>query len=412
MRAPKKLLFTFFAIVFFISCLAYVYVHATYSATSRLQTLINPPSDGQPNQWLGADAATSIKISDQRYVWLFGDTILGVSNFPKRAPYPAIQGGFIHNSVGVANYEKGHWLPIQKYFRQGYKAIFSPVDSNYYYWVLAGAMVKGNLFLVACRLHEPTRIVATHRSLQNSQVIQKKPQSMGIVGTTFLLVDNPQSPPDQWQVAKTWDVPGTNALLNWYSAVVKTHNYLYIVGERGQGLAAHTILSRMTLADAADGDWQQRKYYIGKHQWSQQSAAVSISGLPGTSEMSIIRRHNKWYTLQVTWNAVKNNPRFIRYSITPYTATQLIGPWTRRPDLYTPPAPWNTAMVDGVNTYSVYAPKLHPELAQHGELVFTYNTNVNGLGLNPQQANTIFYHKIRTLRGLYIPQFFIMHPLM
>lgn len=403
----RKWLLAIFWVGFLISCLMHVNIHADHSASGQLQALIDPPALGAPNQWLGADAATSIKITDERYIWLFGDTILGVSNFPQRAPYPATQGGFIHNSVGVTTFTDGQWTPIKKYFKQGYKAIFSPADSGQYYWVLAGSMVQGKLFLVACRLQEPTRSAAVTQSLQNTQSLKKNPQSMGILGTTFLLVDNPQSPPDQWQVEKTWDVPDTNASLNWYSAVVKSNRYLYIFGEKGTGLFAQTILSRLTLENAADGDWQQREYYLGGDQWSAQGTPLAISGLPGTSEMSVIRRNGLWYTVQVSWNAVKNNSKLIHYSLTPYTAAQLTGPWSKQPDVYTLPAPWNTATVDGVNMYSVYAPKLHPELAQHGELVMTYNTNVNGLGLDPDKANTIFYHKIRTLAGLYIPQFVV-----
>ena len=406
----RKWLLMFLVAVIGIVVLMHVYkkVHAIYTPAAKLQVLINPSSVGQPNQWLGADAATSIKISDKRYIWLFGDTILGVSNFPKRAPYPSSQGGFIHNSVGVTRFEDGKWSPIKKYFKPGYKAIFSPADSSQYYWVLAGAMVKGKLFLVACRLQEQSRVAATKRSLKNVHTIKKNPQSMGIIGTTFLLVSNPQSPPDQWQVDKTWNVPGTSASLNWFSAVIKTKKYFYIVGEQGTGLAAKTILSRLSLADVADGDWQQREYYTGVNQWSQQGTPATIVGLPGTSEMSLIRRNHKWYTLQVSWNEVKNKAQFIHYSITPYTATQLTGPWTKQSDVYKLLAPWNTAAVNGVNMYSVYAPKLHPELAHHGELVFTYNTNVNGLGLDPKLANTIFYRNIRFLEGLYIPQFVVI----
>lgn len=405
----RKWLLPFSIALVFILVLLHMHkqVHAVSPAATKLQQLINPPSNGEPNQWLGADAATSIKIDDERYIWLFGDTILGTSNFPSRDPLPATAGGFIHNSVGVSEYHHGHWSPIVKYFKPGYKAIFSPAANNQYYWVLAGHMIHHKLFLVACRLQSPQRMTAPfYLSPRTLFTSKSKPPVMTILGTTFLLVANPQDPPDQWQVEKSWDVSDTNAALNWYSAVVRQGSYLYIFGEQGSGLFAQTILSRMKLADVADCNWQQREYFTGSGQWSATASPVALAGLPGTSEMSIIRRHHRWYTLQISWNPLKRYPHFIKYTVTPYTAAELDGPWKKQTDIYTVPAPWNTAMQQGVNTYAAYAPKLHPELAEHGELVFTYNTNVNALGLK-RHATKIFYNKLRSNQGLYIPQFVV-----
>ena len=61
------------------------------------------------------------------------------------------------------------------------------------------------------------------------------------------------------------------------------------------------------------------------------------------------------------------------------------------------------------HTFFAYAPKIHDALSRHGKLVFTYNTNVNSLVLNPAQANKIFYRDIKLgkYQGLYVPQFVI-----
>lgn len=356
-------------------------VETVYSTTHHhLQHLMNPPANGEPHQWLGADAATSIHIQGDRYIWLFGDTIIGTSYFPLRYPLSALKGGFVHNSVGVTQCYRGRCAAIQKFFRPGSKAIFSPANSHQYYWVLSGAMVEGKLFLTVCRLGSGSPIA--------------------ILGTTFLLVTNPEDSPSQWHVEKTWDVPGTNAQLNWFTAVVRYHHYLYLFGERGSGFSAQTIISRMTVDAAAKQQWSQRQYYAGGT-WSTAAKPEALQGLPGTAEMSIIHRRNSWYALQIA-------P--LSYTVVSYSASSLMGPWAKQAVVYTVPKPWSTEMTEKDHTFTVYAPKLHPEMSRHGELVFTYNTNVNSLVLGAQKANAIFYHDIWQARyqGLYIPQFVVI----
>jgi hypothetical protein len=39
---------------------------------SSLQSLINPPTSSE-TIWIGADVGTSIRLSKNRFLWLFGD---------------------------------------------------------------------------------------------------------------------------------------------------------------------------------------------------------------------------------------------------------------------------------------------------------------------------------------------------
>jgi hypothetical protein len=372
MKKTVKYLRYMAIIVVIILDISYVYARHEKS----LQSLINPPKGVDKKTWLGADAATSIHISGNRYIWLFGDTIIGKSNFPKRYPLTPADGGFVHNSVGVTQCAKGTCSPMKKYFKPGFKAVFSPETPNQYYWVLSGSMIYKKLFLVACRLDS---------------------KSTAILGTTFLVVDNPESLPSQWHVETAYNVPNTNDQLNWFTSVVKNNNYLYIFGEQGTGYNAKTVLSRISLEAVANQQWNRRQFF-SNGVWASTAKPTVIKGLPGTSEMSVIYYHDKWFTIQI--------PPF-GYKVIPYKADNLSGPWKADSALYTIPAPWSTEKRDGKLVFSTYAPKLHPEMSRHDEVVMTYNTNTNNFVIGSKLANKIFYADLPQVKyqGLYIPQF-------
>ncbi|MFW6190694.1 MAG: hypothetical protein ACOC49_03510, partial [Candidatus Bipolaricaulota bacterium] len=103
----------------------------------RLQEMMNPKEGSSGLTWLGADAATSIRVNPDRYVWLFGDTIIGKSEEGIR-DYSV----FIHNTIGVyERVEKGNFTRIRKCYREEgekIKPIFESDESETFYWPLVG----------------------------------------------------------------------------------------------------------------------------------------------------------------------------------------------------------------------------------------------------------------------------------
>ncbi len=364
----KKITLLAITLLLFNSCFAKL------TPNANLQSLINPPISSQKNTWIGADIGTSIELSPHRYLWLFGDTSLGISHFPARYVNSKPNIAMIHNSVGIMNCDQTHCQKIQKYL--GWKhnhpvSFFQTQNSNDYYWVQAGARIKDKLFLTAAHLQTAS--------------------NMKMIGTTFLLVDHVDQTPDHWRIVNRLDIKQTKANINWSAGVVKTKNNLFIIGEKGNGFDRQAIISRLSFKDILNSDWKKL---------SLQSNQI-IKGLPGTSEISIVPgKKHRWVSVEI--------PPF-EFDIKEYYADRLQGPWHAGPALYHIPAPWSTTKTNGHATYICYAAKLHPELASNKhDLVVTYNINTNGFDLG-LQGLAIFANNLKQpkYKSLYIPQFLI-----
>lgn len=367
-------------------------VHAKYNYqiienNPSLQSLINPISDSaDKNTWIGADVATSIQLDEKKYVWIFGDTLLGSVSSQSRT-----MNNMLHNTVGITTCEKYtvQCQPIQKYYRTHHDkvdSIFTLNNANQYFWPTTGSQLTTKLFIAG-------PIIRSH---------SKSNKWIDSAGTVFILVDNPLEAPSNWKY-HIYTILNTADKLNWSTAAVKQGAWLYIfgslkIGEHNE--KTNAVLSRISLQDAEAAHWDKMEYWLGKIKgWqtrlSSPTALGILSGLTGCSEMSL--GHNDrfgWYTVLLP-------APFLSYDAHFYTANELTGPWTDQGIIYTVPGPWNPAETpDGHNGFLTYAAKVHPELAKtENDIVFTYN-------INQIDTNHLFSDlKEPRYWGLYIPQF-------
>ncbi|HEY8518179.1 MAG TPA: hypothetical protein VIS07_21930 [Candidatus Binatia bacterium] len=361
------------------------------SPDAELQALIDPyPAPSGPS-WLGGDVASSIRLADDRYVWIFGDTLLGVLHGDCAVRGGACRreiagpgAGMIANSVGtMVRSRDGSFYPIVKYWRSEGDAsapIFATSEEGFL-WPLAGVRV-GTVLLIAANRH-------TFES------------GLLPVGNHLIRVYNPDAPPDIW-LYDVQPLPGFVApapdggpLVSWTTALVHVGRHVYLFGSRDVGEKAETVVARVAVDDLAERGWRPAPEFLvraadgGAPLWSTDLPAASalhvVPGLPGTSEAAIA--HDAalgWYTFQIP---------ALSYDIRLYTADDLLGPWTDRGVVYAIPAPWSTTtrgpcppLPPGTtleeippaceHVYAAYAPKTHPELAPPDGYVVTYNVNV------------------------------------
>ncbi|MFP4647193.1 MAG: hypothetical protein ACLFN4_06180 [Candidatus Acetothermia bacterium] len=342
---------------------------------ARLQSLINPK--GEPNQlvWLGADAATSVPVTPDHYVWLFGDTILGENQNGIRN-----YSEFIHNTIGVTRRNaNGKFEQIEKFYRQtkgNVEAIFPSEEEGEFYWPLVGTVVDSSLLIAASRV-----------STENDGGFK-------ILGTTFFLVDNPLDIPPQWEYEKSY-LPKEEDTI-WGTALVAEEEWVYVFGQRGTGLDSETVLSRIRIEDAATGNWEKRLHYVDRD-WKTNSKPQTLEGLPGTSETTI--QYNSffgWYCLQIP--PLGNDVHL-------FTAEEITGPWRDQGSVYAIPSPWSTEKTEnGKQVFITYAAKSHPELAsEENEIVLTYNINLSPYTDKDQKLQDYIGQK--KYERLYVPQF-------
>lgn len=377
-----------------------------------LQALLDPyPAEHGPS-WLGGDVATSIRLGEDRWVWIFGDTLLGhVSDrCDDGRPYcerRVTDGdtGMISNSAGTMfRGADGALWPVVKYWRTdgaGAPAPLLSAPGDGFLWPLAGVRV-GTVLLVSANRH-------TFAS------------GLSPTGNVLVRVWNPDAPPDAW-LYDVHDLDGFRAgsdtapAISWTAALVPHDDHVYVVGSRDAGPHAQTVLARLDARAVADRAWQPALDYLhdgvgGAPVWEtalDPTRLHVIAGLPGTSETTIDAAPGVgWYTFQVP---------ALHYEIRLYTADDLLGPWVDRGVAYALPDAWLAtkghcpdpqrvrAEANGGPVppeceprFAAYAAKAHPELATHGFAV-TYNVNTWGGGYEAA------VHALETMPGFYVPQ--------
>lgn len=363
-----------------------------------LQALLDPyPAEAGPS-WLGGDVASSIRLADDRWVWIFGDTLLGElrTRCPGAASYcdRRVAGpgaGMIANSAGtmIRGADGTPW-PVVKYWRSDPAGTPAPIfatPGDGFLWPLAGVRV-GQLLLVTANRHTSASGLAPVENL-------------------LLRVWNPDAPPDLW-LYDVHPLDGFRAAaagvpaLSWTAALVVHDGHVYLFGSRDVGLDARTVVARLDLRDLGDAAWTPAPEYLTDAAaglaWSRALDPARLhvlDGLPGTSEATVDAAPGVgWYTFQIA--PLDDEVRL-------YTADDLLGPWRDRGVVYAVPARWRAtrgacpdpeaaraaAVAEGGPVapaceprYAAYAPKSHPELAPPGGYAVSYNVNTWAGGLD------------------------------
>jgi hypothetical protein len=367
-----------------------------WRASPELQRLVDPSPEVIGPSWLGADVATSVRLTDDHYIWLFGDTLLGSveTDCPDGASYcdrRADDDGFIANSVGVMTRDlDGSFFPLVKYWRtvDGAPApVLAAADPDEFLWPLAGLVVGTRLLVTTTR--------------------QTRAAGLASHGNVLVVVENPEDPAYDWRSTR-YDVPnvvpsagngGEDAGMSWATALVARGDHVYLFGSRGGATEARTILARLRVADLLARELRFRPSYLletddGALVWSETfdgSRLHEIPGLPGTSEATVDRdpHSGRWSSFQIPPLA---------FEVREYTAERLIGPWRDEGPVYSIPPPWSAERPGGETPFAAYAAKSHPELVPPSAGALSYNVNV-AFGTLEEAIEAL-----ETIEGFYVPQ--------
>jgi hypothetical protein len=344
------------------------------SRVAAVQALLDPHPSSAGLDWLGGDVASSAALAGDRYVWIFGDTLLGSArrDCPRGVVYCGRaqiaddpERAMIANSVGIMRFGPQRAAsPLVPYWQttDGHPApIFEDADPDSFVWPLAVARV-GRPLLVTGSVHS-------------------RATGLFSLGSLVMRVENPDDDPRQWRYA-TYVVPHTvraekgRAQLSWATALVPLGAHVYLVGESGAGPGSTTVLARFATTDTTRAAWRPVLEYLtdegGTARWTTTFAEARLHrlpGLPGTSETTFDRLHDG------TWRTYRIPPG--TFEIRRYSAPDLLGPWTDDGVVARIPAPWSTARKpDGSPRYAAYAVKAHPELGTPERPILTYNVNI------------------------------------
>ncbi|MFO0934965.1 MAG: DUF4185 domain-containing protein [Gemmataceae bacterium] len=297
--------------------------------------------------WIGGDAIYSVKISDKRIAWFFGDTFVGTVKNGRRDG-----AAMVNNSVGILS---GSGSDAKMTFHFGKKpngkpgSFFTPPREPGFEWPLSGAM-------------SGTKLVQTLVRIEATQ--SGGPFGFKMMDQSLVVIENPGEDPAAWKysfVPLPFTTGNEKRERLWGSACVTVSDMTYIYGteDRTRKLGTRQLLvARVPTSQMSDPKaWRFRS----AEGWSPnaEDAVGLANGL--ATELSVTPAPGGGYVAVYTENGIGDR-------IVGRFSTEPDGPWSAPRLLYSCPEKANS------NIFT-YAAKAHGWHDRPGELLISYSTN-------------------------------------
>jgi hypothetical protein len=322
--------------------------------------------------WLGSDGGFSVPLSEDRFVLLFGDSLIDPDGKGER------EGSvFVSNVVAEmqgANPEQAsfsvHWQPPEESGEEeqgvvgnptedddqgetGKHHAFFPDDGNVKYWPTGGILLNGSL------------LVFSHQVLSGDDQWSFSSNGYGVFE-----ISNPHAEIQAWEPEKIHASTVFDGNVTLGLSLVERGPYLLAYGvhsyENEDGRTSHDpVLARWTLEDVQEGRLEDPDWYRPSNDdWIPQkelSQAPDPLIAPGTPDYTVHYDDelDTWVHIQATG--------FGSTSIEARTAPAPTGPFSDPTVIYEPPENKNSDLF----TYSALA---HPSI-EGSDLVLTYSVN-------------------------------------
>jgi hypothetical protein len=325
----------------------------------------------KPSGWLGADAAYSIPLGEDRSVWIFGDTLYG-----KRRVVKGNEPRMVHNTLGISTCDDDGVWHIQYVVKHDAAGIpqsyFSPKDANHWYWAMDGFKAHGDLWILLLCVEAATGKMADAMNFK-------------VCGSDLAQVSHIDQDPHNWQVSVHPLV--SNGVGAYPSATAVIHDdfaYLFAVYETGK---RPLVVARIPLS-GLNQPKESLQYLASDNVWKAGFKPADAKEImkQGSSELSI-----RYHPDRRQWLAVMFDPNGFSDKILLRTASELTGPWSEGTTIYRVPEMSPDRPAQDKNTFC-YAAKEHPEFEQKTQLLFTY------------VCNTTDVSSLATHLKIYLPQ--------
>lgn len=327
----------------------------------------------QSEGWVGADGAYSIRLSQNRTLWTFGDTWIGAIKDGKRVGVTMINNSVAQqviepeaqkeNQTGIKYGElQFAWDKNKK--KPG--SLWRPKKKVEYYWPADGCLIDGKLYVF---LHR----IATNLKLN-------PPFQFETRGDDLIVIENPQETPCKWQSISK-EVKNDPEAVHPATACFAKGDYLYVyctAPKRKQGYNAHPlIIGRLSKESLSLLRVEDMEYFVSeKEGWNPDSSKAEILFADAGPEMSVGR--------------VKGIEGLVAVYMPPFSKEIMVrralkpeGPWSERTKVFDCPE-----IEDSIILYSA---KGHSELCSREKtLVVTYCRNTKDMESHFERPSIYF----------------------
>jgi hypothetical protein len=293
-----------------------------------------------------------VDLGKGRVLWLFGDTFINTKGGGDRS-----RAGLIRNSIGIQTGSDPSSASMAFFWRQNAAkgpASFFPESGQSWLWPGDGLRIGRQLLVFL------TVIVPNKNDL-----------GFAMTGWKAVLVENPDAPPDRWQIIDVQKKGGNFPVALGTGGVLRHAGHLYAYGADSIGNQAY--LARWREEQAGAGDLREPEWWCGERLgWKRESLkkgepAVLFSDAQTEFGVHFEPRINRFVQIQATG--------FGAGDLGWRSAPRPEGPWGPLTGFYSP----EEVSIPGI---LIYAAKSHPFLTG-ADLVITYATN----HLDPKRLN-------------------------
>jgi Domain of unknown function (DUF4185) len=260
--------------------------------------------------WLGGDAVFSIPLSNERELWLFGDTF--VSDDPNQTQ-TRVGAAMVSNSIAISWCRGGKWT-IEYHWRHrpdGHKpqAVFNSGTDAFYYWPLDGFVYGKTLYVALLRVTRTGR---------------RGPFPFKLLGVDLAEIAHSDEEPRKWYISY-FDLSESEVAFPGVSIVVRPP-YVWMYGTMND--ARHkrqaVILTRLSL-DRLDRPAESLEYKAADGKWKATPIRADVEEIVahGQSDFSV-----RYHPEIGKWVLVQQQPGFLSGQIGIRTSPSLEGPWS------------------------------------------------------------------------------------
>jgi hypothetical protein len=326
-----------------------------FSSSSTCTPKFSSYAGGIFGNWMGADAAYSVRLPSGKSLWFFGDTFMKFGNMANRH-----DSSLIGNTVAVSNCINGQFKITYNWWLTGttFNPFFKHNIAGRRYWPAKPWLVDNRLFVPLLDVKH----ITTGFGFQ-------------IVGADVAIIDNPEDMPDRWRIS--YRALTSHNDVNMGQGVFQNANYVYLLN----GVNGGTTLARIAVDKLRTdplGITSHIEYYNKSSTWSPgygPTLAKNI-GLHAGSGLTI--RWDSTRNMFLALYADFSIPMQLAKQVSVSTATTIRGPWTPPVPVFKFPEldPNRPGYNSKTNCYAAYEhPQFNPRLST--EFAFTYNCNAD-----------------------------------
>jgi hypothetical protein len=310
--------------------------------------------------WLGGDGAYSIKLTNNKILWLFQDTAIGNNNSINRN-----NAQLVRNTIGVSSCEKKAGWEINYYWgdntKENPEPFFKPLNGNWGYWPIDGFIYNHKLYICLNKI--------VNKSTEEDELF-----NFESIGTDLAIISNYKALPSKWKIEYRELSKETH--LGVGTSAIKQGNYiLFFSYYDSNGENQFSIFLTRIRLKRLNNPAKYLEYYTKDNRWKlgfdPDKAKIIISN--GISETSI-----RYHSEIKQWIAIAG-PKFLSNIIYISFADKLTGPWSKAEPIFSIPEMQPSNIEYDMDTFC-YAGKEHIEFHNKGyKILITYVCNSSNL---------------------------------